>query len=44
MEFRNFEENISKGLTPLTSLENVLEVNRLASLITEKVQRRYHEV
>ncbi|MFN5218379.1 MAG: hypothetical protein ACK5CL_06390 [Sphingomonadales bacterium] len=44
MEFRNFEENIIKGLTPLTSLENLLEVNRLSSLITEKVQRRYHEV
>ncbi len=44
MEFRNFEENIMKGLTPLTSLENMLEVNRLTSLITEKVQRRYHEV
>ena len=44
MEFRNFEENIVKGLTPLTSLENMLEVNRLTSLITEKVQRRYHEV
>jgi hypothetical protein len=44
MEFRNFEENILKGLTPLTSLENLLDVNRLSSLITEKVQRRYHEV
>lgn len=44
MEFRNFEENIIKGLTPLTSLENLLEVNKLSSLITEKVQRRYHEV
>jgi hypothetical protein len=44
MEFRNFEENISKGLTPLSSLENMLEVNKLATLITEKVQRRYHEV
>lgn len=44
MEFRNLEENIAKGLTPLTSLENILEVNKLASLITEKVQRRYHEV
>jgi hypothetical protein len=44
MEFRNFEENITKGLTPLTALENILDVNRLVSLITEKVQRRYHEV
>ena len=44
MELRNFEENISKSLTPLTSLENMLEINKLASLITEKVQRRYHEV
>jgi hypothetical protein len=44
MELRNFEENITKGLTPLTSLENLMDVNRLSSLITEKVQRRYHEV
>lgn len=44
MEFRNFEENITKSLTPLTSLEDVLQVNKLASVITEKVQRRYHEV
>lgn len=44
MELRNFRENIDKGLTPITSLENLCNVNDLSSLITEKVQRRYHEV
>lgn len=44
MEIRNFRENIQKSLTPITSLEDLLEVTRLSALITEKVQRRYLEV
>jgi hypothetical protein len=44
MELRNFEENIHKALTPLSTIENLVEVNQLTALITEKVQRRYHEV
>jgi hypothetical protein len=44
MELRNFAENIEKHLTPISSLEDWQKVQDLTSRITEKVQRRYHEV
>lgn len=44
MELRNFAENIEKNLTPRTCLADWLGVLHLTQRITEKVQRRYHEV
>jgi hypothetical protein len=44
MELRNFAENIEKHLTPRTSLYDWLNMLNLTQKITEKVQRRYHEV
>jgi hypothetical protein len=44
MELRNFAENIEKNLSPRTCLDDWLRVLNLTQKITEKVQRRYHEV
>ncbi len=44
MELRNFAENIEKNLTPRTCLADWHAVLDLTERITEKVQRRYHEV
>lgn len=44
MEFRNFAENIQKGLTPSVSLDELEWVTSAYNQITSKVQRKYAEV
>lgn len=44
MEFRNFHENISKKLSPVSGLEHLEMVSAAASEIVHKIQRKYAEV
>lgn len=44
MEFRNFEENIQKNLSPATGLEHLEIVTAATQSIIDKVQRKYAEV
>jgi len=44
MEIRNFQENIEKHLTPISSIDNGFEVTFLVEQIIERIQRKYQEV
>jgi hypothetical protein len=44
MEIRNFQENIEKRLTPISSIDNGFEVTFLVEQIIERIQRKYQEV
>jgi hypothetical protein len=44
MEIRNFQENIEKNLTPITSIDQGFEVTFLIEQIIERIQRKYQEV
>jgi hypothetical protein len=44
MEIRNFQENIEKRLTPISSIDNGYEVTFLIEQIIERIQRKYQEV
>ncbi|MFZ9969922.1 MAG: hypothetical protein ACO3GK_01280 [Bacteroidia bacterium] len=44
MELRNFHENCRLGLSPNTQLEQLIASRKLCDWISERVQRKYHEV
>lgn len=44
MELRNFNENIEKGLSPLTHLEHALSVTNTCEWAIDKIQRKYQDL